>query len=33
MGEAGRKFIEDNFNWDKIAGDFLDATKTLLNKK
>ena len=29
MGDAGRKFIEDNFSWDKIANEFLD----ILNKK
>ncbi len=28
MGEEGRKFVEDNFNWNKIARDFLD----ILNK-
>ena len=24
MGENGRKFVEKNFNWNKIARDFLD---------
>ena len=24
MGENGRKFVEENFNWNKIARDFLD---------
>jgi len=24
MGENGRKFVEENFNWNKIAKDFLD---------
>ena len=24
MGEAGRKFVEENFNWNKIAKEFLD---------
>ena len=24
MGEAGRKFVEENFSWDKIAKQFLD---------
>ena len=24
MGEAGRKFVEKNFNWNKIAKEFLD---------
>ena len=23
MGEKGRDFVEKNFNWDKIAKDFL----------
>jgi glycosyltransferase involved in cell wall biosynthesis len=27
MGNAGRKFIENNFNWDKIAKDFLKNLK------
>ena len=33
MGKAGRVFVEQNFSWDKIARDFLDATKSLLNKE
>jgi glycosyltransferase involved in cell wall biosynthesis len=24
MGNAGRKFVEDNFSWDKIAKDFIN---------
>jgi len=24
MGEEGRKFVDENFNWNKIAKDFLD---------
>jgi glycosyltransferase involved in cell wall biosynthesis len=24
MGEKGRKFVEQNFNWNKIAKEFLD---------
>ncbi len=28
MGEAGRKFIENNFNWNKIASEFLEILKT-----
>ncbi len=31
MGEAGRKFVEDNFNWEKIAGGFLDSLRNVLN--
>jgi len=31
MGMEGRKFIENNFNWSKIADDFLRATKSLIN--
>ena len=27
MGNEGRKFIEENFNWDKIAKEFLDILK------
>jgi len=27
MGDAGRKFVEDNFNWNKIAEEFLDTLK------
>jgi len=27
MGNEGRKFIENNFNWDKIAKDFLSFLK------
>ena len=27
MGENGRKFVEENFNWNKIARDFLDILK------
>ena len=27
MGEKGRKFVEENFNWDKIAKEFLDILK------
>ena len=28
MGEEGRKFVEENFNWNKIARDFLDIVKS-----
>ena len=27
MGENGRKFVEENFNWNKIAKEFLDILK------
>ena len=27
MGENGRKFVEENFNWDKIVKDFLKTLK------
>jgi len=27
MGEEGRKFVEENFNWNKIAKEFLDILK------
>jgi len=27
MGENGRKFVEENFNWNKIAREFLDILK------
>ena len=27
MGVAGRKFVEENFNWNKIAKEFLDILK------
>ena len=27
MGEEGRKFVEENFNWNKIAREFLDIVK------
>jgi len=29
MGEAGRKFVEKNFNWNKIAKEFLDILKSI----
>ncbi len=29
MGEKGRKFVEENFNWDKIAQDFLIIFKKM----
>ena len=27
MGEAGRRFVEENFSWNKIAREFLDILK------
>ena len=30
MGNTGRKFIEDNFNWDKIAQDFIKDLENLM---
>ena len=32
MGEAGRKFIEDNFNWGKIAKEFIDVISKMEHK-
>lgn len=32
MGESGRRFIEDNFSWSKIAQEFLKFTKSHLEK-
>ncbi len=29
MGESGRKFIEENFNWNKIAKEFLRIIKNI----
>ena len=29
MGEEGRKFVEENFNWEKIAREFLEISKYL----
>ena len=30
MGDAGRKFVEDNFNWNKIAKEFINIIKNSL---
>lgn len=30
MGDAGRKFVEDNFNWTKIAKEFVNTVKNSL---
>ena len=27
MGDAGRKFVEENFSWDKIAREFVEILK------
>ena len=26
-GESGRKFVEENFNWDKIVKDLINIVK------
>ena len=31
MGNAGKKFVENNFSWDKIANNFVDILKKTLN--
>ena len=30
MGDAGKKFVEDNFNWNKIAKEFINIVKNSL---
>jgi glycosyltransferase involved in cell wall biosynthesis len=30
MGDVGRKFVEDNFNWNKIAKEFVNIVKNSL---
>ena len=30
MGERGRKFVTENFSWDKIAKEFLEISKNIL---
>ena len=32
MGIAGRKFVEDNFTWEKIAEKFLKDVKEVIKK-
>jgi len=32
MGEAGRKFIEDNFSWEKVSTDFIAVIKRFLDR-
>jgi len=27
MGEAGRRFVEENFDWNKIVKEFLNILK------
>ena len=31
MGDEGKKFVEDNFNWDKIAKEFVNILKYKIN--
>lgn len=31
MGRNGRQFVEDNFNWDKIATDFIKIAKSAID--
>lgn len=31
LGENGRKFVKENFNWDKIAKDFITAVNSMKN--
>lgn len=33
MGDEGRKFIENNFSWDKLAEDFSKILKEIVSKK
>ncbi len=30
MGQKGREFVESNFSWDKIAGDFISISKNYI---
>lgn len=32
MGQAGRKFVEQRFTWEKIAKDFLTSVKDMMNR-
>ena len=32
MGESGRKFVEENFNWSKVAKDFLKKIEDVLSE-
>jgi glycosyltransferase involved in cell wall biosynthesis len=29
MGNEGRKFVEENFSWDKIAKEFVNVLKSM----
>ena len=31
MGRNGRRFVQENFNWDKICGDFVSAVNPVIN--
>ena len=33
MGKKGRKFVEENFNWNKIAKEFIKNLENLMCKK
>ena len=33
MGEEGRRFVKDNFNWEKIAKNFVEVTKRYIKTK
>ena len=33
MGNAGRKFVEENFSWDKITKEFIKDLEEIMNKK
>ena len=33
MGNAGRKFVEENFSWDKITKEFVKDLENLMHKK
>jgi len=33
MGVKGRKFVEENFSWDKITKEFMKDLKKIMNKK
>lgn len=32
MGRNGRRFVEENFNWDRIAADFVRAVEPIIRK-
>jgi len=33
MGAEGRKFVSQNFSWEKIAKDFVNITAEIINKR